>query len=144
VARPVVSSDGLAARRSTLRARWVAGPTLLKLGHLVRSTREDVELCWRGSQISRGAKPAGSLGVGRCRSAGTPKGQTNGVGLGRMDRHHGSETPELARRRALVPTLPGALFPLLPVPSSAAPLCPVSLSSVDQTRCLIKALAVCA
>jgi len=40
----------------------------------------------------------------------------------------------------LVLSLLGALFPLLPSPSSAAPLCPDSLSTADQTHCLIKAL----
>jgi hypothetical protein len=43
-------------------------------------------------------------------------------------------------RRAIVVSLLGALVPLLPLPSSAAPLCPESLSTADQTRCLIKAL----
>jgi uncharacterized protein YecT (DUF1311 family) len=43
-------------------------------------------------------------------------------------------------RQALVLSLLGALFPLLPLPSSSAPLCPDSLSTADQTRCLIKAL----
>ena len=43
-------------------------------------------------------------------------------------------------RQGLVLSLLGALFPLLPVPSSAAPQCPDSLSTADQTRCLIKAL----
>jgi uncharacterized protein YecT (DUF1311 family) len=43
-------------------------------------------------------------------------------------------------RRAIVLSLLGALFPLLPLPSSAAPLCPDSLSTADQTRCLMKAL----
>jgi len=44
-------------------------------------------------------------------------------------------------RSAIVLSLLGALFPLLPSPSAAAPLCPESLSTADQTRCLIKALA---
>jgi uncharacterized protein YecT (DUF1311 family) len=43
-------------------------------------------------------------------------------------------------RRAIVLSLLGALFPLLPLPSSAAPLCPDSVSTAEQTRCLIKAL----
>jgi uncharacterized protein YecT (DUF1311 family) len=43
-------------------------------------------------------------------------------------------------RHALVLSFLGALFPLLPLPSSAAPLCPGSLSTAEQTRCLIKAL----
>jgi uncharacterized protein YecT (DUF1311 family) len=43
-------------------------------------------------------------------------------------------------RRVIVLPLLGALFSLLPFPSSAAPLCPDSLSTADQTRCLIKAL----
>jgi uncharacterized protein YecT (DUF1311 family) len=43
-------------------------------------------------------------------------------------------------RHALVFSLLGALFPLLPLPSSGAPLCPDSLSTAEQTRCLIKAL----
>ena len=43
-------------------------------------------------------------------------------------------------RQALVLSLLGAVIPLLPLPSSAAPLCPDSLSTADQTRCLIKAL----
>ena len=40
-------------------------------------------------------------------------------------------------RRTIVLSLLGAL---LPFPSSAAPLCPDSLSTADQTRCLIKTL----
>ncbi len=43
-------------------------------------------------------------------------------------------------RQAIVLSLLGALFPLLPLPSSAAPQCSDSLSTADQTRCLIKAL----
>ena len=43
-------------------------------------------------------------------------------------------------RRLIVLPLLGALLPLLPFPSSAAPLCPDSLSTADQTRCLIKTL----
>jgi uncharacterized protein YecT (DUF1311 family) len=43
-------------------------------------------------------------------------------------------------RHALVLSFLGALFPMLPLPSSAAPLCPGSLSTAEQTRCLIKAL----
>jgi hypothetical protein len=43
-------------------------------------------------------------------------------------------------RQALVLSLLGGVIPLLPLPSSAAPLCPDSLSTADQTRCLIKAL----
>jgi len=43
-------------------------------------------------------------------------------------------------RRAIVLPLLGVLLPLLPLPSSAGPLCPESLSTADQTRCLIKAL----
>ena len=46
----------------------------------------------------------------------------------------------IAMRHALVLSFLGALFPLLPLPSSAAPLCPGSLSTAEQTRCLIKAL----
>ncbi len=49
-------------------------------------------------------------------------------------------TPELAMRRGIVLSLLGALFPLLPLPSPAAPLCSDPLSTADQTRCLIKAL----
>jgi len=48
--------------------------------------------------------------------------------------------PELAMRRALVLSLLGTLFPLLPLPASAAPACPETLSTADQTRCLMKAL----
>lgn len=44
-------------------------------------------------------------------------------------------------RQVLLLSLLGALVPLLPLPSSAAPLCPSSLNSAEQTRCLIKALA---
>jgi uncharacterized protein YecT (DUF1311 family) len=40
-------------------------------------------------------------------------------------------------RRTIVLSLLGAL---LPFPSSAAPVCPDSLSTADQTRCLIKTL----
>jgi len=43
-------------------------------------------------------------------------------------------------RRTLVLPLLAALFPLLPSPSSAAPLCPDTLSTADQTRCLMKEL----
>lgn len=43
-------------------------------------------------------------------------------------------------RQAVVLSLLGALSPLLPLASSAAPLCPESLSTADQTQCLIKAL----
>jgi uncharacterized protein YecT (DUF1311 family) len=43
-------------------------------------------------------------------------------------------------RHALVLSLLGALCPLLPLPSSAGPLCSGSLSTAEQTRCLIKAL----
>lgn len=43
-------------------------------------------------------------------------------------------------RHVLVLSLLGSLLPLLPLPSSAAPQCPDSLSTADQTRCLIKAL----
>jgi uncharacterized protein YecT (DUF1311 family) len=50
------------------------------------------------------------------------------------------EPPLFAMRRAIVLTLLGALLPLLPLPSPAAPLCSDSLSTADQTRCLIKAL----
>ncbi len=53
---------------------------------------------------------------------------------------HGLIHPELAMRRAIALSLLGSLLPLLPNPSSAAPLCPESLSTADQTRCLIKAL----
>jgi uncharacterized protein YecT (DUF1311 family) len=50
------------------------------------------------------------------------------------------DTGELAMRHAIVLSLLGAMLPLLPLPSSAATLCPDSLSTADQTRCLIKAL----
>jgi uncharacterized protein YecT (DUF1311 family) len=43
-------------------------------------------------------------------------------------------------RRTLVLPLLAALFPLLPSTSSAAPLCPDTLSTADQTRCLMKEL----
>jgi uncharacterized protein YecT (DUF1311 family) len=43
-------------------------------------------------------------------------------------------------RRAIALSFLGTLLPLLPIPSSAAPQCPESLSTADQTRCLIKAL----
>ena len=43
-------------------------------------------------------------------------------------------------RRVIVLSLLGALVPLLPLPSSAAPQCSDSLSTADQTRCLIKTL----
>ncbi|MFN7870685.1 MAG: lysozyme inhibitor LprI family protein [Cyanobacteriota bacterium] len=43
-------------------------------------------------------------------------------------------------RRVIVLSLLGGLLPLLPSPSSAAPVCPESLSTTDQTRCLIKEL----
>jgi uncharacterized protein YecT (DUF1311 family) len=43
-------------------------------------------------------------------------------------------------RQVLVLSFLGALVPLLPLPSSAAPLCPDSLATGEQTRCLIKAL----
>ena len=36
--------------------------------------------------------------------------------------------------------LMGVLFPLIPQPASAAPLCPTTLSTAEQTRCLVKAL----
>jgi uncharacterized protein YecT (DUF1311 family) len=50
------------------------------------------------------------------------------------------ESHELAMRRAIVLSLLGALLPILPLPSPAAPQCSDSLSTADQTRCLIKAL----
>ena len=65
---------------------------------------------------------------------------TKGVGYGRMELQHGFETPVPTMRRAIVLSLLGALIPLLPSPSSAAPVCPESLSTTDQTRCLIKEL----
>ena len=65
---------------------------------------------------------------------------TKGVGWGRMELQHGFETPELTMRRVIVLSLLGGLLPLLPSPSSAAPVCPESLSTTDQTRCLIKEL----
>jgi uncharacterized protein YecT (DUF1311 family) len=43
-------------------------------------------------------------------------------------------------RHAIVLSLLGALIPLLPQPSPAAPLCPDSLSTGEQTRCLMKEL----
>jgi uncharacterized protein YecT (DUF1311 family) len=57
-----------------------------------------------------------------------------------MELQHGFETPELTMRRVIVLSLLGGLLPLLPSPSSAAPVCPESLSTTDQTRCLIKEL----
>lgn len=65
---------------------------------------------------------------------------TKGVGLGRMELQNGFETPDLTMRRVIVLSLLGGLLPLLPSPSSAAPVCPESLSTTDQTRCLIKEL----
>jgi uncharacterized protein YecT (DUF1311 family) len=65
---------------------------------------------------------------------------TKSVGYGRMELHHGFETPDLPMRRFIVLVLLGALIPLLPSPSSAAPVCPDSLSTADQTRCLMKEL----
>jgi hypothetical protein len=47
---------------------------------------------------------------------------------------------EFAMRHALVLSMQGVLVPLLPLRSSAAPLCSDSLSTADQTRCLMKAL----
>lgn len=67
--------------------------------------------------------------------------KSSGVGEARMDRQHGVHTTELAAGRAIGLSWLGALFPLLPLPFSAAPLCPDSFSTADQTRCLIKALA---
>jgi uncharacterized protein YecT (DUF1311 family) len=43
-------------------------------------------------------------------------------------------------RHILALSLLGGLCSLLPVAGSAAPVCPESLSTADQTRCLIKAL----
>jgi len=43
-------------------------------------------------------------------------------------------------RRAIALFWLCTLVPLLPQPSSSAPLCPESLSTADQTRCLINAL----
>ena len=63
-----------------------------------------------------------------------------GVGWGRMELQNGFETPEFTMRRVIVLSLLGGLLPLLPSPSSAAPVCPESLSTTDQTRCLIKEL----
>jgi uncharacterized protein YecT (DUF1311 family) len=63
-----------------------------------------------------------------------------GVGWGRMELQNGFETPDLTMRRVIVLSLLGGLLPLLPSPSSAAPVCPESLSTTDQTRCLIKEL----
>ncbi|MFN7895240.1 MAG: lysozyme inhibitor LprI family protein [Cyanobacteriota bacterium] len=65
---------------------------------------------------------------------------TKGVGYGRRELQHGFETLDLTMRRGIVLSLLGALFPLLPSPSSAAPVCPDSLSTADQTRCLMKEL----
>lgn len=65
---------------------------------------------------------------------------TKGVGYGRMELQHGVENPDLTMRRVSVLSLLGALLPLLPSPSSAAPVCPDSLSTADQTRCLMKEL----
>ena len=65
---------------------------------------------------------------------------TKGVGWGRMELQNGFETPELTMRRVIVLSLLGGLLPLLPSPSSAAPVCPESLSTADQTRCLMKEL----
>jgi uncharacterized protein YecT (DUF1311 family) len=48
--------------------------------------------------------------------------------------------PLITMRRVIVLSLLGGLLPLLPSPSSAAPVCPESLSTTDQTRCLIKEL----
>jgi uncharacterized protein YecT (DUF1311 family) len=48
--------------------------------------------------------------------------------------------PLITMRRVIVLSLLGGLMPLLPSPSSAAPVCPESLSTTDQTRCLIKEL----
>jgi len=63
-----------------------------------------------------------------------------GVGWGRMELQNGFETLDLTMRRVIVLSLLGGLLPLLPSPSSAAPVCPESLSTTDQTRCLIKEL----
>lgn len=54
-----------------------------------------------------------------------------------------SDVRHLAMRHALVLSLLGALVPLVPlvpVASMAAPLCPDSLSTAEQTRCLMQAL----
>ena len=48
--------------------------------------------------------------------------------------------PLITMRRVIVLSLLGGLLPLLPSPSSAAPVCPESLSTTDQTRCLMKEL----
>lgn len=42
--------------------------------------------------------------------------------------------------RALIVCLLGALIPLLPQPAAAAPVCSDTLSTAEQTRCLMKAL----
>jgi len=65
---------------------------------------------------------------------------TKGVGWGGMELQNGFETPDLTMRRVIVLSLLGGLLPLLPSPSSAAPVCPESLSTTDQTRCLMKEL----
>jgi uncharacterized protein YecT (DUF1311 family) len=57
-----------------------------------------------------------------------------------MTLHHGVDIADFAMRRIFVLSLLGALSPLLPFPSTAAPLCPDTLSTADQTRCLIQAL----
>lgn len=43
-------------------------------------------------------------------------------------------------RHAFVLSLLSTLLPLAPLPSWAAPVCPESLSTAEQTRCLMKAL----
>jgi uncharacterized protein YecT (DUF1311 family) len=67
-------------------------------------------------------------------------GQANGVVHAWVGLQHGVAHPELAMRRAIALSLLATLLPLLPNPSSAAPICPESLSTADQTRCLMKAL----
>jgi len=57
-----------------------------------------------------------------------------------MTLHHGVDIADFAMRRIFVLSLLGALSHLLPFPSTAAPLCPDTLSTADQTRCLIQAL----
>ena len=47
---------------------------------------------------------------------------------------------EFPMRYLLALSLLSGLLPLMPLPSSAASVCPESLSTADQTRCLIQAL----
>lgn len=67
-----------------------------------------------------------------------PRQQSKGLGQGRIFLQH--ETTHIPMRCALVLSVLSALVPLLPLPSSAAPVCAESLSTAEQTRCLIKAL----